>query len=177
MRQYCSGSVLNFSQVKVLTFLLGYIVYERQVVYMAKRYKKPSVPRTKRVYNDEDKTIMDTRIPDLNGVREYTQPVHNAIDKTSVCKYCSKSIVRGYICYDCRDLETPVKKQSFEERQAIEEGLLLLQQIRNQEAVIRQEDRENNNTVSYKATEIMRQYCKKCGLVLPIETGVCDFNC
>ena len=44
---------------------------------MAKKYRHSSVPRNKSVYNDKDKTIIDTGIPDLNGVREYTQPVHD----------------------------------------------------------------------------------------------------
>lgn len=172
--------MLNFSQVKKFWLSLGYINYERQVIYMPKRYKKPSVPRNKRVYNEKDNTIIDTGIPNLNGVREYTQPVHNAIDKTSVCKYCSKSIVRGYICYDCRDLERPVKKQSIEDRLAIEEGLRILKDIRIQEAIQRQQDLEAGSTTP-SPEEIAYNYCRGCGMQIPTSVYVknykrkCDF--
>lgn len=142
---------------------------------MVKRYKKASVPRNKRIYNERDNTIIDTGIPDLNGVREYTQPVHNAKDKTSVCKYCAKNIIRGYICYDCRELEAPVKRQTIEERLAIEEGLAILQQIRNQEALIKQEDRENSISYS-EANAIVDNYCKTCGMHIPTENYLlCDY--
>ena len=142
---------------------------------MAKRYRQSSVPRNKRVFNESDNTIIDTGIPDLNGVKAYTQPVHNAKDKTSVCKYCAKNIVRGYICYDCRELEAPVKRKTIEERLAIEEGLAILQQIRIQEALIKQEDRENSISYS-KAEAIVENYCKTCGMHIPIENNLqCDY--
>ena len=143
---------------------------------MAKKYRNSSVPRNKRVYNDKDKTIVDTGIPNLNGVREYVQPVHNAKDKTSVCKYCSKNLVRGYICYDCRELEAPVKRTSIEEREAIEEGLRLLAKIRANEKVIKEDDMRNSNTVSKQyINNIVDKYCKSCGLYIAPDLQGCEF--
>jgi hypothetical protein len=142
---------------------------------MAKKYRNSSVPRTKRVYNDEDKTIVDTRVPNLNGVREYVQPVHNAKDKTSVCKYCSKNLVRGYICYDCRELEAPVKRTSIEERLAIEEGLKLLAEIRANESVIRQDDMANNTIAKASVLETIDNFCKSCGINIAPDLQGCEF--
>jgi len=142
---------------------------------MAKKYRNSSVPRTKRVYNDEDKTIVDTRVPNLNGVREYIQPVHNAKDKTSVCKYCSKNLVRGYICYDCRELEAPVKRTSIEERLAIEEGLKLLAEIRANESVIRQDDMANNTIAKASVLETIDNFCKSCGINIAPDLQGCEF--
>jgi len=142
---------------------------------MAKKYRNSSVPRTKRVYNDEDKTIVDTRVPNLNGVREYIQPVHNAKDKTSVCKYCSKNLVRGYICYDCRELEAPVKRTSIEERLAIEEGLKLLAEIRANESVIRQDDMVNNTIAKASVLETIDNFCKSCGINIAPDLQGCEF--
>lgn len=143
---------------------------------MAKKYRHSSVPRNKRVYNDKDKTIVDTGIPNLNGVREYVQPVHNAKDKTSVCKYCSKNLVRGYICYDCRELEAPVKRTSIEEREAIEEGLRILAKIRANEKVIKEDDMRNSNTVSKQyINNIVDTYCKSCGLYIAPDLQGCEF--
>lgn len=142
---------------------------------MAKKYRNSSVPRTKRVYNDEDKTIVDTRYPNLNGVREYIQPVNNAKDKTSVCKYCSKNLVRGYICYDCRELEAPVKRTSIEERLAIEEGLKLLAEIRANESVIRQDDMANNTIAKASVLETIDNFCKSCGINIAPDLQGCEF--
>ena len=143
---------------------------------MAKKYRHSSVPRNKRVYNDKDKTIVDTGIPNLNGVRENVQPVHNAKDKTSVCKYCSKNLVRGYICYDCRELEAPVKRTSIEERMAIEEGLRLLAEIRANEKVIKEDDMRNGNTVSKEyINNIIDKYCKSCGMHIAPDLQGCEF--
>jgi len=142
---------------------------------MAKKYRNSSVPRTKRVYNDEDKTIVDTRVPNLNGVREYIQPVYNAKDKTSVCKYCSKNLVRGYICYDCRELEAPVKRTSIEERLAIEEGLKLLAEIRANESVIRQDDMANNTIAKASVLETIDNFCKSCGINIAPDLQGCEF--
>ena len=142
---------------------------------MAKKYRNSSVPRNKRVYNDKDKTIVDTGIPNLNGVREYVQPVHNAKDKTSVCKYCSKSLVRGYICYDCRELEAPVKRTSIEERLAIEEGLKLLAEIRANESVIRQDDMANNTIAKASVLETIDNFCKSCGINIAPDLQGCEF--
>jgi len=142
---------------------------------MAKKYRNSSVPRNKRVYNDKDKTIVDTGIPNLNGVREYVQPVHNAKDKTSVCKYCSKNLVRGYICYDCRELEAPVKRTSIEERLAIEEGLKLLAEIRANESVIRQDDMANNTIAKASVLETIDNFCKSCGINIAPDLQGCEF--
>ena len=142
---------------------------------MAKKYRNSSVPRNKRVYNDKDKTIVDTGIPNLNGVREYVQPVHNAKDKTSVCKYCSKNLVRGYICYDCRELEAPVKRTSIEEKLAIEEGLKLLAEIRANESVIRQDDMANNTIAKASVLETIDNFCKSCGINIAPDLQGCEF--
>ena len=142
---------------------------------MPKKYKHSSVPRNKRVYNEKDKTIVDTGIPNLNGVREYIQPVHNAKDKTSVCKYCSKNLVRGYICYDCRELEAPIKRKTIEERLAIEEGLRLLAEIRANESVIRQDDMANNTIAKASVLETIDNFCKSCGINIAPDLQGCEF--
>lgn len=142
---------------------------------MPKKYKNSSVPRNKRVFNDKDNTIVDTGIPNLNGVREYIQPVHNAKDKTSVCKYCSKNLVRGYICYDCRELEAPVKRKTIEERLAIEEGLRLLAEIRANESVIRQDDMANNTIEKASVLETIDNFCKSCGINIAPKLKACEY--
>jgi len=142
---------------------------------MPKKYKHSSVPRNKRVYNEKDKTIVDTGIPNLNGVREYIQPVHNAKDKTSVCKYCSKNLVRGYICYDCRELEAPIKRKTIEERLAIEEGLRLLAEIRANESVIRQDDMANNTIEKASVLETIDNFCKSCGINIAPKLKACEY--
>ena len=142
---------------------------------MPKKYKNSSVPRNKRVYNEKDKTIVDTGIPNLNGVREYIQPVHNAKDKTSVCKYCSKNLVRGYICYDCRELEAPIKRKTIEERLAIEEGLRLLAEIRANESVIRQDDMANNTIEKASVLETIDNFCKSCGINIAPKLKACEY--
>ena len=142
---------------------------------MPKKYKNSSVPRNKRVYNEKDNTIVDTGIPNLNGVREYIQPVHNAKDKTSVCKYCSKNLVRGYICYDCRELEAPVKRKTIEERLAIEEGLRLLAEIRANESAIRQDDMANNTIEKASVLETIDNFCKKCGINIAPKLKACEY--
>jgi len=142
---------------------------------MPKKYKNSSVPRNKRVFNDKDNTIVDTGIPNLNGVREYIQPVHNAKDKTSVCKYCSKNLVRGYICYDCRELEAPVKRKTIEERLAIEEGLRLLAQIRANESAIRQDDMANNTIEKASVLETIDNFCKSCGINIAPKLKACEY--
>ena len=164
---------------------------------VGKRYKRPSVPRNKRVYDEDNNTIIDTGIPNLNGVREYVQPVHNALDKTSVCKYCSKSLVRGYICYDCRELEAPVKRTSIEERLAIEEGLRIIAESEaNAKAMRRAENsckkaRGKDNCSICKRPYVKgkycrppkvevidtAEYCKGCGLLIPASTKTCDYGC
>ena len=142
---------------------------------MPKKYKHSSVPRNKRVYNEKDNTIVDTGIPNLNGVREYIQPVHNAKDKTSVCKYCSKNLVRGYICYDCRELEAPIKRKTIEERLAIEEGLRLLAEIRANESVIRQDDMANNTIEKASVLETIDNFCKSCGINIAPKLKACEY--
>ena len=142
---------------------------------MPKKYKNSSVPRNKRVYNEKDNTIVDTGIPNLNGVREYIQPVHNAKDKTSVCKYCSKNLVRGYICYDCRELEAPIKRKTIEERLAIEEGLRLLAEIRANESVIRQDDMANNTIEKASVLETIDNFCKSCGINIAPKLKACEY--
>mgnify|MGYP003118573764 CR=1 FL=1 len=164
---------------------------------MGKRYKRPSVPRTKKVYDEDNNTIIDTGIPNLNGVREYVQPVHNALDKTSVCKYCSKNLVRGYICRDCRELEVPVKRTSIEERLAIEEGLKLIAQSDANRKAIRKADNscivtdDSENCINCnkpydedrwciptkKEVIDTAEYCKSCGLLIPKSRTTCDYNC
>ncbi len=148
---------------------------------VSKRYKKPSVPRTKRVYDEDNNTIIDTGIPNLNGVREYTQPVHNAVDKSSVCKYCAKNLVRGYICRDCRELEKPVKSTSIEERLAIEEGLRLIAQSDANRKAIRKADAEREGWYTagepYDYWLDTAEYCKSCGLYIPETKETCDFGC
>ena len=148
---------------------------------MGKRYKRPSVPRTKRVYDEDNNTIIDTGIPNLNGVREYTQPVHNALDKSSVCKYCAKNLVRGYICRDCRELEAPVKRTSIEEKLAIEEGLILIAQSEANRKAIRKADAEKQGGYiagdSYDYWLDTAEYCKSCGLHIPETKETCDMGC
>ena len=143
--------------------------------FMPKRYKNTSVPRNKRLYDESSKTIVEVPIPDLNGIKEYSQPVHGSLDKTSVCKYCSKNLVRGYICYDCRELETPVKRQSFEERQAIEEGLRLMKESRARENFIRQDDMANNTIERASVLETKDNFCKTCGLNIAPTLRECEF--
>tara|TARA_R100000742_G_C4279064_1_gene102807 strand:+ start:1833 stop:2336 length:504 start_codon:yes stop_codon:yes gene_type:complete len=167
------------------------------VFIVGKRYKRPSVPRTKKVYDEDNNTIIDTGIPNLNGVREYVQPVHNALDKTSVCKYCSKSLVRGYICRDCRDLEAPVKRTSIEERLAIEEGLKLMAKSnanrkainRAENSCIESEDSGNCKRCKQPYNEMRycrpikvqaidtAEYCKDCGMYIPTSKTTCDLGC
>ena len=148
---------------------------------MGKRYKRPSVPRTKKVYDEDNNTIIDTGIPNLNGVREYTQPVHNAVDKSSVCKYCAKNLVRGYICRDCRELEAPVKRTSIEERLAIEEGLKLMAKSNANRKAINRAEREKYGAPidksSYDYWLDTAEYCKSCGIYIPESKETCDMGC
>jgi hypothetical protein len=132
-----------------------------------KHNKKPSVPKFKRTYDAVEKAVIYTEIPDLNGIKEYKYPVPNAMPKTSVCKYCSKNLVRGYICRDCRELENPTIP--VKDTAGIKEGLVLLAEIRANESMQRQEDMEENATISIPKKEITYDTCGFCGMSISLD--------
>ena len=95
---------------------------------MSKRYRKPSVPRTKRTLIGYDKmndvpVVIDTNVPDLSGSREPQQSFPDGEKFLWTCRHCEATTRVGQkVCSTCnKDIDKVIdnveRQESYEQHE------------------------------------------------------------
>lgn len=141
---------------------------------MAKNYRKPTYPSTKKAFVGVDKDngnliYTDTGLPLVKGTGEYTREIEGAKYLTHECISCKKRTdVISPRCYECREIDKDLEQKMKRLSRLTREGIVPTDE-NNPFGVIDAEWKPNG--YDKQVVEETNKLCTNCFIVLPKAFG------